>query len=89
MSELREEIHKNDILMDKLTKQTYFVIKIGLHTVWLRDEDEKGDDPDVKEMPFHLVNRSLMKVNKDVVKILYGLKNDQYTSSDGDGNDAA
>lgn len=78
MSELREDIHKNDFLMDKLSKDLWFVVKITTHTIWLRSEkpeDRNNDDPDIRELPKNIVNLSMIKVNKNTVEILYDEKN--------------
>ena len=83
MSELREEIHKNDFLMDKVTKDMFFVIKIDMHTVWIREEkDAENDNPDIFQRPKHLVNRSMIKVNPDVIKVLYGDRADKPEGTD-------
>lgn len=85
MSTLREDVHKNDFMMDTLTKEMYFVIKIDMHTIWLRNETAKCDDPDdpeIKQLPKHMANRTLIKVKPDVIKILYGEKNEVTNSSD-------
>lgn len=85
MSELREDVHKNDFLMDTLTKDLYFVIKIDMHTVWLRQEKDDlkdPDDPEIKQMPKHMVNRAMIKVKPDVIKILYGNKDEAPTTDD-------
>lgn len=76
MSELREEIHKNDFLMDKVTKELFMVIKIDLHTVWMRKEMD-GDDVDINQKPKHLVNLAMIKVRPDVIKVLYGDKDEK------------
>jgi hypothetical protein len=73
MSTLRYELHKNEFLMDKVTKQLYFVVSIDLHNVVIREEVD-GDDAPLKRMPKHLVNASMIKVNVDAVKILFGDK---------------
>lgn len=73
MSTLREDIHKNDFLMDKGNKKLHFVIKIDLHNVWLRVESE-GDDVDLTKVPKHMINKFYIKVNPDVMKVLYGPK---------------
>jgi len=75
MSELKFDLNKNEFLMDKVSKKLFFVIKITMHSVWLRDEsDEKNNDPEVKEMPKNLINKVMTKVNPDVMKVLYGDK---------------
>ncbi len=75
MSTLKEEIHKNNFLMDKGNKKLYFVIKIDSLNVWLRLEDEdKGDDCDCFKVPKQLINLTYVKVNPDVMKVLYGSK---------------
>lgn len=75
MSELRESIHKNDFVMNKGNKKLYFVIKIDLHAVWARVEDDsKGDDADLERIPKHMINKFFIKVNPDVMKVLYGNK---------------
>lgn len=79
MATLREDIHKNDFLMDKLTKKLYFVIKIDRTTVWLRCETE-GDDPDMEQRPKHMINLAMIKVKPDVIKVLYGDKDGQIYS---------
>lgn len=76
MSTLREDIHKNHFLMEKVSKKLYFVIKIDMHNVWLRLEDDtKGDDSELFKIPKHLINATYIKVNPDVMKVLYGEKN--------------
>lgn len=73
MSELRFELNKNEFLMDKVTKKLYFVIKIDLHNVWIRDEsDLKNNDPEIRQMPKNLVNIGMTKVNPEVMQVLYG-----------------
>ena len=83
MSTLKYELHKNDFLMDKVTKQLFFVIKIDLHTVWVRvEEEDKPEDPDdveLRRVPKHTVNLSMIKVKKDVMKVLYGDKGGKIT----------
>lgn len=75
MSELKFDLNKNEFLMDKVSKKLFFVIKIDMHTVWLRDEsDEKNNDPEIKQMPKNLINKVMTKVNPDVMKVLYGDK---------------
>jgi hypothetical protein len=75
MSELKFELHKNNFVMDKGNKKLYFVIKIDLHNVWLRLEDEeKADDADLFKVPKHMINLTYIKVNPDVMKVLYGDK---------------
>ena len=81
MSELRFELHKNDFLMDKVTKQLFFVIKIDMHNVYLRSETE-GDDVELKKMPKHMVNVSLIKVRPNVMKVLYGNKQGDLSPDD-------
>lgn len=83
MSTLREEIHKNNFLMDKGNKKLYFVIKIDMHNVWLRlEDDEKGDDCDLFKVPKHMINMVYIKVNPDVMKVLYGKKDGTIDSTD-------
>ena len=82
MSELRENIHKNDFIMNKGNKKLHFVIKIDLHSVWVRvEDDEKGDDADLEKIPKHMVNKFYIKVNPDVMKVLYGNKDGTLDSS--------
>lgn len=73
MSTLKFELNKNDFLMDKVTKDLYFVISIDLHNVVLRIEKD-GNDVPLKKMPKHMVNLSMMKVKPDIFKVLYGNK---------------
>lgn len=73
MSTLKFELNKNDFLMDKVTKDLYWVITIDLHNVVLRLEKE-GNDVPLKKMPKHMINLSMMKVKPDVFKVLYGNK---------------
>lgn len=76
MSTLREDIHKNNFLMDKGNKKLYFVIKIDMHNVWLRFEDESdNDDCELFKVPKHMINRTYIKVNPDIMKILYRDRN--------------
>lgn len=85
MSTLREDIHKNDFLMDKLTKQLFMVIKIDLHSVWLRHEVE-GDDVQIDNKPKHMINLAMIKVKPDVIKVLYGDKDGKiYSDTIPDG----
>lgn len=73
MSDLKFDLNKNEFLMDKVSKKLFFVIKITLHDVWIRDEsDAKNNDPDIKQMPKNLVNKIMTKVNPDTMKVLYG-----------------
>lgn len=76
MSSLRESIHKNDFLMDKSTKKLHFVVKIDMHNVILRVEDD-GDDVELKKVAKHFINKFMIKVNADVMKILYGDKSNE------------
>ena len=73
MSTLKFELNKNDFLMDKVTKDLYFVIAIDLHNVVLRLEKE-GNDVPLKKMPKHMVNLSMVRVKPDIFKVLYGNK---------------
>lgn len=70
MSSLREEIHINDYLMDKVSKQMYFVVSIGNHELVLRVEGE-GDNRPIEEKPKHYVNKYLIKVNPETIKLLF------------------
>jgi hypothetical protein len=70
--------------MDKVTKQLFFVIKIDMHNVYIRTEVD-GDDVELKKMPKHMVNVSMVKVNVDVVKILYGNKSGEIEKDRLDG----
>jgi hypothetical protein len=88
MSQLREEVHKNDFLMDKLTKDMYFIIRITDNDVWLRHEAE-GDDVELKQMPKHMVNLSMIKVNPDVIKVLYGDRNGEVDKDEIPSTDSA
>jgi len=81
MSTLKYDLHKNDFIMDKVTKQLFFIIKIDLHNVFIRAETD-GDDVELKKMPKHMVNVSMIKVNPDVMKILYGAKDGKLTAND-------
>lgn len=93
MSELRYELHKNHFVMDKGNKKLYFVIKIDMHNVWLRLEDEtKGDDCELFKVPKHIMNLTYIKVNPDVMKVLYGektgeLKPENIPDVKGDNNE--
>lgn len=73
MSNLKFELHKNEFLMDKVTKKLFFVVSIDLHNVILREEVE-GDESPLKKTPKHMVNLSMIKVKPDVMKVLYGTK---------------
>lgn len=82
MSELKFELHKNNFVMDKGNKKLYFVIKIDLHNVWLREEEEdKADNPDLFKVPKHMINLTYIKVNPDVMKVLYGDKKGKLDSN--------
>lgn len=70
MATLREDIHINDFLMDKVSKQMYFVVSIGNHEALLRVEGD-GDNRPVEEKPKHYINKYLIKVNPDTMKLLY------------------
>lgn len=70
MSSLKEKINKNDILMDKVSKQLYFVISIDNHSVMLRLEGDGNNRP-IEEKPKHYVNRYLIKVDVATVELLY------------------
>ena len=70
MSTLREDIHINDTLMDKISKQQYFVVSIYNHAVLLRTEGD-GDNRPVEEKPKHYVNKYLIKVNPETIKLLF------------------
>lgn len=71
MSTLRDKtIHKNDILMDKVSKVMYFVVAISTHSLTLRHEGE-GDDRPVEDKPKHYVNKYLIKVDPLTVDLLY------------------
>lgn len=83
MSELRYDLHKNNFVMDKGNKKLYFVIKIDLHNVWLRLEDEQnGDDAELFKVPKHMMNLAYIKVNPNVMKVLYGDKEGNLNSDD-------
>lgn len=73
MSTLKYELHKNDFLMDKVTKQLYFVVSIEMHNVVIREETD-GDEAVLKRMPKHMVNNVMIKVNVNVMKVLFGDK---------------
>lgn len=73
MSTLKYDLHKNDFIMDKVTKKLYFVVSIDMHNVVIRTETE-GDDVELRRMPKHMINVSMIKVNPDVIKVLYGDK---------------
>ena len=81
MSDLKYDLHKNDFLMDKVSKIMYFVVAIDLHNVIIREEKD-GDDVSVKRMPKHMVNLSMIKVKPDVMKVLYGDKQGNVTPDD-------
>jgi hypothetical protein len=81
MSTLKFDLHKNDFLMDKVTKQLFFVVSIDLHNVVIREEKD-GDDVPLKRMPKHMVNLSMIKVKPNVMKVLYGSKDGKLDSSD-------
>ena len=69
--------------MDKGNKKLYFVIKIDMLNVWLRLEDEdKGDDAELFKVPKQLINLTYIKVNPDVMKVLYGKKDGTIKSDD-------
>lgn len=70
MATLREDIHINDYLMDKVSKQMYFVVAIALHDVILRVEGE-GDNRPIEEKNKQYVNKYLIKVNPETMKLLY------------------
>lgn len=70
MATLREDIHINDYLMDKVSKQMFFVVSIYTHAVLLRTEGD-GDNRPVEEKPKHYVNKFLIKVNPETMKLLY------------------
>lgn len=70
MATLREDIHINDYLMDKVSKQMYFVVSIYAHAVLLRTEGD-GDNRPVEEKPKHYINKFLIKVNPETMKLLY------------------
>lgn len=70
MATLRENININDYLMDKVSKQIYFVVTMSLHDVLLRLEGDGNERP-VEEKPKHYVNKYLIKVNPETVKLLY------------------
>ena len=77
MSTLREKIKINDFLMDKTTKELFFVVLVeSSDRLILRDEKKLV----LKSMPNHLVNLSLVKVsNMEAYNVLYkdkGIKND-------------
>lgn len=67
--------------MDRVTKQLFFVVSIDMHNVVIRTEVE-GDDAPLRRMPKHMVNASMIKVNPDVMRILYGKKDGKLTSDD-------
>ena len=81
MSTLKYDLHKNDFLMDKVTKQLYFVVSIEMHNVVIRTETE-GDEAELRRMPKHMVNNSMIKVNPNVMRVLYGSKEGKLESSD-------
>lgn len=70
MATLREDIHINDYVMDKVSKQMFFVVAIYNHAVLLRTEGD-GDNRPVEEKPKHYVNKYLIKVNPETMKLLY------------------
>ncbi len=71
MSTLKDKtIHKNDILMDKVSKVMYFVVAISMHSLTLRHEGD-GDDRPVEDKPKHYVNKYLIKVDPSTVDLLY------------------
>lgn len=70
MATLREDIHINDTVMDKVSKQLYFVVSISTHSVLLRVEGE-GDNRPVEDKPKHYVNKYLIKINPETYKLLY------------------
>lgn len=78
---LKYDLHKNDFLMDKVTKQLFFVVSIELHNLILREEKD-GDEVPVKRMPKHMVNLSMIKVKPDVMKVLYGDKKGNISPDD-------
>lgn len=83
MSELKYELHKNNFVMDKGNKKLYFVIKIDMHNVWLRLESEEGgDDAELFKVPKHMMNLAYIKVNPNVMKVLYGDKQGNLSSDD-------
>jgi hypothetical protein len=81
MSTLKYDLHKNDFLMDKVTKKLFFVVSIEMHNVVLREEVE-GDESPLKRMPKHMVNNSMIKVTLNAMKILYGEKDGTLNTSD-------
>ena len=81
MSTLKFELHKNDFLMDKVTKQLFFVVSIDMHNVVIRTEVD-GDDAPLRRMPKHMINVSMIKVKPNVMKVLYGSKDGKLDSSD-------
>jgi len=81
MSTLKYDLHKNDFLMDKVTKQLFFVVSIDMHNVVIRTEVE-GDDAPLRRMPKHMINSVMIKVNPNVMKVLYGDKKGKLDPSD-------
>lgn len=82
MTKLKEELHKNDYLINLIDKEVFFIIKIDDNSVWVRSEsvikDEKEpDDANIHEYPKSYVNRTLVKIEKDLVNTLYRKDNEQ------------
>jgi hypothetical protein len=61
------KFNKADILMDKTTKELFYVVRVRGHETMLRNE--KNDD--VENFANHFVNRVFIKVDPDMVKTLY------------------
>jgi len=73
MPSLKYPLKKNEFVMDKLSKELYFVIRVDdkgkkLKRVWLRAEK----DDEFMEVPFHQMNRVYIKANVNAWKVLYG-----------------
>jgi len=61
---------KNDYIMDKGTKELYFIVKINDQNILVRNES----DDSLKEIAHHFSNFAMIKVNPDIVKMLYERK---------------
>ncbi len=69
MSTLRQPLAHLDYIMDKYdSKKLFMVLHTQLHSVWVI-KDGGGEAP--FEMPVHQINRSFMKVDPKVARILY------------------
>lgn len=70
MSTLRHELKFLDTIMNKVSKNEFFmVLKVGLHNTWVIDLDGKNEP---KEIPNRMINLAWIKVDQKVVRVLYG-----------------